>query len=53
MKKFEYKIVNFSGTKDDIEVFLNHLGSNGWELMNTKLDGTTNIFIFKRESGAE
>ncbi|MCC0782407.1 DUF4177 domain-containing protein [Clostridioides sp. ES-S-0108-01] len=57
MKKYEYKVITIAtalamNTKQyekvaqDIEVQLNELGSDGWELVQRK-DG---FFFFKRES---
>jgi hypothetical protein len=50
MKKFEYKIL-YEYPKISFEVFLNELGSEGWELINFNLQSNslTGIATFKRE----
>ena len=63
MKKFEYKMIDsqdvasaglFKGrAREDIEVYLNQLGAQGWELVNAdfrELEGGTEFSgVMKRE----
>ena len=50
MRKFEYKIL-YEYPKISFEVFLNELGSEGWELINfsPQINSLTGIATFKRE----
>ena len=50
MSKFEYKIL-YEYPKISFEVFLNELGSEGWELINfnPQINSLTGIATFKRE----
>ena len=48
-KKFEYSTRNSWGSKDLLD-WLNHLGSEGWELIELRPDGSGNMDgLFKRE----
>ena len=48
MKKFEYKVEEKKYNGTELE-YLNQMGSDGWELVNTSVMGFWNMYYWKRE----